>query len=128
MTTAHRLPLFLAALAPAMVLSSSLAQAQPSFDCGEARTATERAICADPGLADLELRMVGVYEELAARVGESEARRIADIQLERRQACGGDTACIERQLLTSIGIFRAESRAATTPATGNEEAQVLSDL
>lgn len=129
MTTARRFPLFLAAMAPAMLLSSGLAQAQPSFDCSDARSATERAICANPGLADLELRMAGVYEELARTVGETEARRIADIQLERREQCGSDTACIERQLLTSIGIFRAESRAAATPpAAGSDEAQVLSDL
>ncbi|WP_341213267.1 hypothetical protein [uncultured Limimaricola sp.] len=129
MTTATRFTLCLLALAPAMTFSTGLAQAQPSFDCGAARTATERAICADPSLAELELRMVGVYDDLAARIGETEARRIADIQLERRQACAGDSACIERQLLTSIGIFRAESRAATPPAAAtDQDAETLSDL
>ncbi|EYD70399.1 hypothetical protein [Limimaricola hongkongensis] len=105
----------LAALAPAA------ASAQPSFDCDDARTATERAICASSGLASLELRMTEVYDDLADRIGETKARSIADRQLERRQACDGDTACIERQLLTSIGIFRAEARAASanSPEAGD---------
>lgn len=107
-------------------LPSAALVAQPSFDCDDARTATERAICASPGLAELEQRMIGVYRQLVDRVGEDEARRIADIQLERRQACNGDAACIERQLLTSIGIFRAEGQAAVAAESGDDD--VLNDL
>lgn len=98
------------------LLAAPVAQAQPSFDCRDARSQTERAICASPDLAQLELRMAGVYEGLVAALGAQEARRIADIQLERRQSCGADAACIERQLLTSIGVFRAEAAAAGQPA------------
>ncbi|MGR3465051.1 hypothetical protein [Limimaricola sp.] len=121
MTRAIILSCALAALAPAA------APAQPSFDCDAARTATERAICASPGLASLELRMVEVYGNLVDRIGEDKARPIADVQLERRQACEGDAACIERQLLTTIGIFRAEARAASANRTGSGDA-ALSDL
>lgn len=109
-----------------MTAMPTVLAAQPSFDCDDARTATERTICASPGLAELEQRMVGVYGQLVDRIGETEARRIADIQLERRQACEGDAACIERQLLTSIGIFRAEGQAAIAAEGGNDE--VLNDL
>ncbi|SDF15901.1 hypothetical protein [Limimaricola pyoseonensis] len=98
------------------------AGAQPSFDCGAARTATEKTICARPALADLERRLVAVYDGLVAAAGEAEARRIADIQLERREACGSDAACIERQLLTTIGVFRAETDAARAPAPAPERA------
>lgn len=110
------------AIALAALMAPVTAPAQPSFDCGAARTATERAICASPDLASLEMRMVGVYDDLADRIGEAEARRIADIQLERRQACNGDAACIERQLLTTIGIFRAEAAAATRAAESEADA------
>lgn len=36
-------------------------QAKPSFDCAKARTALEKEICADGGLASLEVAMVAAY-------------------------------------------------------------------
>lgn len=122
-----------ALLAPGAALVPANLGAQPSFDCNAARSATEQAICASSSLSDLEFRMADVYRDLVAQVGRDEARRIADIQLERREACGADTACIERQLLTTIGIFRAETRAAmpqaaTAPRADDEGSAALSDL
>ncbi|MBP1807476.1 hypothetical protein [Rubellimicrobium aerolatum] len=81
------------------------AQDGPSFDCRDASTRTEAAICADPGLAALERRTVAAYDRLAARIGQREARRIADALLARRQACEGDRACIVERLLISTEVF-----------------------
>lgn len=81
------------------------AQQGPSFNCGYASTRTEIAICNSPELSGLERRMVESYERLAAAIGRSDARQIADEHLARRQACEGDAGCIAERLLISTEVF-----------------------
>ncbi|WP_210526279.1 hypothetical protein [Rubellimicrobium arenae] len=97
------------------------AQVLPSFDCRYASTETELTICGSPALAELELQMFAAYQSLAARIGEREARRIADDLLVRRQACGRDQSCIAERLLISMEVFDQRARSATTRAS-NETA------
>lgn len=97
----------LAALMALAAPGAAAAQAGPSFDCADAGTASERAICASPALSRLERRMVEGYEALAARIGRADARRAADVFLARRQACGADPPCIERELLSAMAGFIA---------------------
>ncbi|TNC65967.1 hypothetical protein [Rubellimicrobium roseum] len=93
--------------------ATGLAQEGPSFDCRDAGTRTEIAICADPGLVRLERRMYDAYLDLVERIGAREARRIADELLIRRQACEGDTDCIAERLLVSTEVFDQRGRSAT---------------
>lgn len=81
------------------------AQTGPSFDCDEASTATEVAICGSARLSSLEMSMFQAFEGLEERVGAREARRIADELLVERQACRGDATCIETTLTVSAGVF-----------------------
>ncbi len=104
-------------LAPWAGLAPLPAEAQdgPSFDCGYASTATEVAICNSPRLSRIERWVVESYEDLASRIGRQEARAIADVQLSRRQACGGDPACIEERLVATMQVFVANGAAPRLP-------------
>lgn len=99
------MPRILLALPLLLLPAAAPAQEGPSFDCRYAATRTEIAICASPGLAQLERRMVRSYEALAGAIGEGEARRIADQLLARRQACEGDPRCIAERLAISMEVF-----------------------
>lgn len=99
------MPRILLALPVLLVPVAATAQEGPSFDCNDASTRTELAICASPELSQLERLMVQSYEGLAATIGQDEARRIADDLLARRQACEGDTSCIAERLVISMEVF-----------------------
>lgn len=111
------LTLFALGLVPwvASLPSPTRAQEGPSFNCDYASTATEEAICASPRLARIERWVVESYEDLASRIGRQEARAIADVQLSRRQACGGDPACIEERLVATMQIFVANGATPRLP-------------
>ena len=119
-------PLALLPLAVALAPNLAVAQDGPSFDCRDADTRTEIAICASPELARLELRMFGAYQGLVERLGEREARAIADELLLRRQACEGDPGCVAERLLISMEVFDQRGRssdlvAELEPAAPEEE-------
>lgn len=82
----------------------------PSFDCAFATSLTEQTICASPELSAVEEDMAEAYAGLADRIGEGDARRIADMMLARRDACGADEACIRDRLLSSMGLFLSGGR------------------
>jgi hypothetical protein len=65
------------------------------------------AICNSPRLSRIERWVVDTYDDLADRIGPREARAIADVQLSRRQACGGDPVCIEERLVATMQVFVA---------------------
>jgi tetratricopeptide (TPR) repeat protein len=63
---------------------------KPSFDCATARRKVERAICADPELADLDRQIQGAYTRLVAeRINPQHARQLQQEQqdyISRRNA------------------------------------------
>jgi hypothetical protein len=76
----------------------------PSFDCGLARQAAERAICADRTLGQTDMRTAHLYDEVLHRAGKvSDAAAVSLIRetqrefLKQRNACGGKHGCIERE-------------------------------
>jgi uncharacterized protein YecT (DUF1311 family) len=59
------------------LLLSSLAQAQsPSFDCHNANTAREQAICATPQLAALDTQLAAAYKSTLATLSPSAAEEV----------------------------------------------------
>jgi uncharacterized protein YecT (DUF1311 family) len=48
------------------------ATANPSFDCRNARTGSERAVCGDPGLAALDRQMAGQYNAAVSQADRSQ--------------------------------------------------------
>lgn len=87
-------------LAPAPVAPPPPASAtSPSYSCARARTPSERAVCASPGLAALDRTMASRYVD-ALRTADPAAaqllRRTRDPFLGYRERCGDDASCIER--------------------------------
>ena len=77
----------------------AIATGSPSFNCARARTISERAVCADPGLAALDRNMASRYAD-ALRTAEPAAaqllRQTRDPFLGYRERCGSDASCIDR--------------------------------
>jgi len=74
------------------------ASARTSFDCGQARSPSERLICSDPQLAQLD-RDLGRLHEQAGRVSADPRgfrRRHEQAWLRRESECRGDKACLLR--------------------------------
>lgn len=98
---------------PARAPTSAAADAEkprPSFDCAKARSRTEKLICADPELAELD-RDLGRLN-VRARTYSSDPvafRKAGDAEWKRREAECRDKACLlawyehrRRQLLQAI--------------------------
>lgn len=62
--------------------SGRAADDRPSFDCRKARVWAEKAICADPALADLDRRMAQVYREIGSGLAEGERAALSEGQRE----------------------------------------------
>ena len=73
--------------------------ARPSFDCTRARTASERAVCANTGLAALERAMTSRYIGAIATADPDAVRLLRQTRdpfLGYRERCGSDAGCIDR--------------------------------
>ena len=96
-------------LAPAPPPAPAPAAARRPW-CGAARlNATERAICADDTLADLDAAMEAVYGAL--RAADADTAQI-DWLRNRRDACGADADCIAAAYLRRIAELGARLRGA----------------
>ncbi len=90
---------------------------RPSFDCGKARSPAERAICADPELAQLDRDLGRLHARAKAAAPDPAAfRRQNDAEWKRREAsCRGDGDCLRawyaerrEQLLAVLGQASAQ--------------------
>ena len=77
-----------------------------SFDCGKAVTQTEKAICADPTLSDLDLKLSGIYM-YASQVsinstGSNEFKASQVSWLQKRNLCQANTKCLVNAYETRI--------------------------
>jgi hypothetical protein len=72
------------------------ASARPSFNCANARTRGERAVCSDAGLASLDRQMAGQFNRALAEASPGERQMLVRTRnrfLGFRDRCGSD-ACI----------------------------------
>ena len=100
-------------LAPALVLAASLAPAlapalaqAASFDCAKARTADEKAICANRSLNDKDVRMAQLYEINRKTLAMGGRGALEDRQrewLRDRRTCGGRRVCLNRSYDQRLG-------------------------
>ena len=80
--------------------ASPVATAGPSFDCREARQASEGAICASPELAALDRQLAADYDAAVADPSKAGAVRAAQRQwIAERNNCGPVIACL-------VGVYR----------------------
>ena len=87
----------------ALVLTAASAGALPaaaaSFDCRKARTADEKAICANRDLNDQDVRvdqMYGITRHLVPMGGRDAIMDDQRAWLKARRTCGADQACLRR--------------------------------
>ncbi|WP_081649774.1 peptidoglycan-binding protein [Fodinicurvata sediminis] len=90
------------------------AATQPSFDCARAMIPSERAICASPALAQLDVALTQAYKNYRGSLAneysgrELDARRnmLSEAQrqwLSDRNTCGSNATCLEQQMRERIG-------------------------
>lgn len=96
-----RMALAGAALALSVMVAGGTAHAQPSFDCKAASTPVEKAICADPKLADADQEIADAYKTLQSLSGAADRERLRAEQkawLAQRNQCAtagsGLAACL----------------------------------
>ena len=93
--------------------AEAISDARPSFNCRRARTQSERAVCADPDLAELDRRMADRYVTALSVAGPDQSellRTTRDRFLGYRERCRSDDACIAnvyRGRLREIGDIMA---------------------
>ncbi|WP_372397698.1 lysozyme inhibitor LprI family protein [Azospirillum sp. HJ39] len=83
-----------------LMLPAGTVRAAPSFDCKAASTPVEKAICADPKLADADQELADSYKTLQSLSGNADRERLRTEQkawLVQRNQCasaGSVTACL----------------------------------
>jgi hypothetical protein len=88
--------------------------AKPSFNCAKARTADEKAICADPRLAELDRAASQAYARVPANLREG-AKGDAKNLLAERGKCGDDRLCILEAQVGAIELFSGLGAPAQVP-------------
>jgi uncharacterized protein len=86
---------------------ASAATANPSFSCSRASLAAERAICGSSLLADLDVQLSDLY---ARAKGSGRGKYFTQKQrswVDRRNACGSNTSCLEQRYREQIGFLQS---------------------
>ena len=98
-------------IAAGFALTFSAPAHAASFDCNQARTPDEIAICENRDLNDMDVRMATLLDIAKGFVLMGERGAIQDDQrewLRQRQRCGGDFDCLRRSYRKRIGELEAE--------------------
>lgn len=102
-------PVLFGAVLGATLLAAGAASAA-SFDCNKARAPDERAICADRGLNDDDVRMAQLYGIVRKVVPMGTRGAIMDEQsvwLRNRRTCGPNRACLQKSYARRIQQLNA---------------------
>src|SRR5579871_4158089 len=104
----------------ALVIMGSLAPAgaaSPSFSCGGNLSATEKAICADDGLAALDVALTAAYQKALAALEPESANALDETRvgltvtqkawIAHRNACGANKGCIAKAYKVRTGELTA---------------------
>jgi uncharacterized protein len=94
-----------------LMLASAGPSAQAaSFNCEKAEAADETAICADREVDDHDVELSVLYTQLKLLLAMGARGALEDAQvawLKRRQACGGDRACLSKAYADRLLQLRA---------------------
>ena len=102
------------ALIPALVLAAAFTAPADaaSFNCANAATPDEIAVCTHPDLSALDSEMGGLwfaYSQMPMLMGMSGNRQDeAHAFLQSRAACGGNVACLAGAYHTRIGALKQQ--------------------
>lgn len=87
-----------------MPLAAAAQTPRPDW-CARAATPTEGAICADPVLAALDVRMAAAYAARLRGADPDAVRAGQRVWLDLRAACGTDPACLEGEYRARIAAL-----------------------
>lgn len=88
-------------LASALAIASQGRAESPSFDCAEAGTPTEHAICASAELSRLDSQLAAAYGAARAAASPAGRQQIRAAQIDwigQRDACGSNAACLAERM------------------------------
>lgn len=103
-----RAPAPVAAPTAAEVAAARPSGRGPSFNCRNARSRSERLVCADPSLAALDRRLNAAFEDaIAAGVSRRELRAEQDAWLSVREAAAPDPDAVAAAYRRRIGELNA---------------------
>ena len=107
-------------------VAASTRRARPSFDCGKARSTTERIICADEDLArqDRELGRLHARAKEAAADPRDFQRR-SDAEWSRREADCTDRECLQRWYAQRRAALRSEAAAPRPQELSQERGEAV---
>ncbi|WP_455274209.1 caspase family protein [Rhizobium herbae] len=109
----------------------SQSAASPSFDCQQASTASELAICADLELAELDAEMARLYTQSRKTAATGVAENLIAQQrawLKKRATCGADVSCLKFRFRERIAELKSEDAAANQASASMDCSQALSDV
>jgi uncharacterized protein len=107
---------YMSTLLTSLLLIGPASAQVASYDCAKAATATEHAICASPSLGrkdvivasyyDLLLHLKPAIPGMAYREFDDRLRGEQQQFLATRNACGADTACLEKHYDVRLAALR----------------------
>ncbi|MBB1624369.1 lysozyme inhibitor LprI family protein [Achromobacter sp. UMC71] len=106
------------------------AAAAAGMDCGQARTPTEKTICADPGLYALDAELGTAYGKLrAAQPQQADAlRQTQRGWLKQRDLCRADAACLRARYEARVGALQGQLARAQGYQPDETDRLALADL
>lgn len=97
--------------AAAALWCAASAASAASFDCNKARTADEKAICANRTLNDKDVKLATLYDVIRPMLAMGGRGAVQDAQiawLRARGACRADVACLNRSYDQRIAELNRE--------------------
>lgn len=79
----------------------------PSFDCRNAESPDERAVCSSPELSQLDRLLTAAYADFRPEFGEK--REIARGVLADRRACGDEVTCIATVYANALSTYSGDA-------------------
>lgn len=120
-----------------LLLGTNTVLQAASFDCAKAASATEHAICNNPKLDHLDIRLGDAYQTAMANLPGDQADALRTAQrdwLKKRDACQEQTACLsdslnqreaQLQQTASQAALKLDSIIASIPVSPSKAAQQL---
>lgn len=90
---------------PALLACLTMPAIAASFDCGQARTPVERAICTDPSLSAQDEQLALLFEQAKLHGERSEVIRQQKSWLKTRDACK-DLTCLRKQYKSQVQLLQ----------------------
>jgi len=100
----------------------------PSFDCNRASTVTEKAICADADLSDLDGRLGQAFSDAIAVANDDQTKRLRADQRawigNRDKFCAGDTSCLKGAIQRRTTELKVRPLVLTQDTSGQQDKPV----